>query len=1085
MKRLFYPTIAVLNRMGYTGKFTLLWLVSLVAISVVVYGLFISLERVIQPSQRELQGLALVEPVSRTVQFIQLHRGLSTALLGGNETMRDRRAATEREAAEAFKAMEGVLPPGLASSEDLRSIKDNWERLRKEGLQWTVTENFAAHTRLVEQLQLFELSVADDYALTLDTELTTFYLIDTTVNRLPHALEHLGQLRAYGTGILARKQITESQKARINSLMGESGSTLNELRINIEKTGRYNPAVRGPLLAAYGGIADSARQITGLVESDILTGHFATPPDVFMDMATAEIDNGYTQMYQVLLPTTKTLIEARIAQANETLLITVSSALLLFLLVVYISVSIYYAIIGSIKSLVHSAHTFAGGDLSQRIKLGTRDELSQIGDSFNKMADGFNALLEARKLAQLELQHNQDLLNEAQRMGHLGSWELDLLRGELRWSDEVYRIFELDPARFSPSYENFLSVIHPGDRDRVNQAYTQSLENYQPYDIVHRLQFADGRTKWVHEHCISEFDASGEPLRSVGAVQDITEQYLAAEQLRIAAATFEAQEAILITDPDANVLRVNQAFEGLSGYSAEELLGKNPRVLQSGRHDKAFYQAMWSELLDTGKWSGEIWDRRKDGEIYPKFMTITAVYDDHHQLTHYVAMSSDISQRKQSEQEIHQLAFYDPLTKLPNRRLLLDRLRQAMAISTRSSRHGAVLFLDLDHFKTINDTQGHAMGDLLLIEVARRLQGCVREGDGVARLGGDEFLVLLEDMSAQPDEAATQTELVAEKIRYELNQPYMLKDYECHITPSIGISLFRGHLENVEELLKHADIAMYQAKAAGRNAIRFFDPQMQVALDVRSALEARLRSALPMQQFRLYYQAQVDSHGKATGAEVLLRWEHPVLGLVSPVQFIPLAEETGLIVPIGLWVLQTACAQLKAWQRDALTRDLTLAVNVSAKQFHRADFVAQVQQVLLESGAKPSLLKLELTESTVLENVDDTIAKMREIKLLGVDFSMDDFGTGYSSLQYLKRLPLDQIKIDQSFVRDITSDPNDAAIVQAIIAMTEALGLNVIAEGVETGAQRDFLDKHGCHAFQGYLFSKPVVVKEFEALLKR
>src|SRR3989338_3042792 len=752
MKRLFYPTIALLNRMGYTKKFTLLWLVSLVAISVVVYSLFASLDRVIQPSQRELQGLALIEPVSRTVQSIQLHRGLSTALLSGNETMRDRRAAREREAAEAFKAMEGVLPTGLASSEDFRSIKANWERLRKEGLQWTVTENFAAHTRLVGQLQLFELSIADDYALTLDTELTTFYLIDTTINRLPHALEHLGQLRAYGTGILARKQITESQKAKINSLMGESGSTLNELKINLDKTGRYNPAVRESLLAAYGGIADSARRISGLVESDILTGHFTTPPDGFMDMATTEIDNGYTQMYQVLLPTTKMLIEARIAQAKETLLITVSSALLLFLLVVYISVSIYYAIIGSIKSLVHSANIFAGGDLSQRINLGTRDEISQIGESFNKMADGFTALLEARKLAQLELQHNQDLLNEAQRMGHLGSWELDLLRGELRWSDEVYRIFELDPARFSPSYENFLSVIHPGDRDRVNQAYTQSLENYQPYDIVHRLQFADGRTKWVHEHCISEFDASGEPLRSVGAVQDITEQYLAAEQLRIAAATFEAQEAILITDPDANVLRVNQAFEGLSGYSAEELLGKNPRVLQSGRHDKAFYQAMWSELLDTGKWSGEIWDRRKDGEIYPKFMTITAVYDDHHQLTHYVAMSSDISQRKQSEQEIHQLAFYDPLTKLPNRRLLLDRLRQAMAISTRSSRHGAVLFLDLDHFKTINDTQGHAMGDLLLIEVARRLQGCVREGDGVARLGGGGFLVLLEDMSAPPDE---------------------------------------------------------------------------------------------------------------------------------------------------------------------------------------------------------------------------------------------------------------------------------------------------------------------------------------------
>jgi diguanylate cyclase (GGDEF)-like protein/PAS domain S-box-containing protein len=698
---------------------------------------------------------------------------------------------------------------------------------------------------------------------------------------------------------------------------------------------------------------------------------------------------------------------------------------------------------------------------------------------------GFARDVSERRQAERELRRSRDLLDEAQRLGKLGSWELDLVSGELRWTDEVYRIFELDPAQFSPYYENFLNVIHPDDRDKVNQAYTQSLEDRQPYDIEHRLLFADGRVKWVHEHCSTEFDASGKPLRSVGAVQDITEQHFVAEQLRIAAATFETQEAIVITNPDANILRVNHAFEVLSGYSAEEIIGQNPRILQSGLHDKAFYQAMWSELLGTGKWAGEIWDKRKNGELYPKWMTITAVYDEQHRMTHYVGVSSDITQRKQSEQKIHQLAFYDPLTGLPNRRLLLDRLHQAMAVSTRSGRHGALLFLDLDHFKTINDTQGHAIGDLLLVEVAHRLQHCVREGDSVARLGGDEFVVVLEELSHQPDEAATQTELVAEKICNELGQPYMLEDYECHTTPSIGACLFRGHLDSMEDLLKHADVAMYQAKAAGRNAIRFFDPQMQMILEKRAAIEADLRQALARQQFLLHYQAQVDVSGKATGAEVLLRWKHPERGFVFPDQFIPLAEETGLIVPIGLWVLQVACAQLKAWQHDALTRDLTLAVNVSAKQFHQADFVAQVQQVLLESGVKPSLLKLELTESTVLENIQDTIAKMREIKLLGVSFSMDDFGTGYSSLQYLKRLPLGQIKIDRSFVSDITSDPNDAAIVQAIIVMTEALGLNVIAEGVETEAQRDFLDKHGCHAFQGYLFSKPVIVEEFEALLKQ
>lgn len=557
------------------------------------------------------------------------------------------------------------------------------------------------------------------------------------------------------------------------------------------------------------------------------------------------------------------------------------------------------------------------------------------------------------------------------------------------------------------------------------------------------------------------------------------------EAMRIAAVTFETQEAILITDADGSILRVNQAFQDMTGYTPTEVFGHNPRMFQSGRHDAAFYKEMWSDLLATGKWSGELWDKRKNGEIFPKLTTITAVYDDNRQVTNYVAVSRDISNRKQSAQEIHQLAFYDPLTKLPNRRLFLDRLQQVMAASVRTGRHGALLFLDMDQFKTINDTQGHEKGDLLLIEVARRLQTCVREGDSVARLGGDEFMVVLEELSSDNTEAATQTELTAEKIKRELMLPYVLDDYECLSSASIGISLFRGHQESMDELLKHAEVAMYQAKSEGRNLIRFFDPEMQKLLDARMDMERDLRHALEKKQFHLHFQIQMDRLHRPVGAEVLLRWMHPKRGLIPPMQFIPLAEETGLILSIGLWVMKTACDQLKSWQGDPRTRDLTLAVNVSAKQFRSPDFVTQVRNALLESGAHASRLKLELTESIVLENVEETIVKMREIKAMGVQFSMDDFGTGYSSLQYLKRLPLNQIKIDQSFVRDINTDPNDAAIVNTIIAMGEALGLNVIAEGVETEAQLEFLHEHGCHAFQGYLFSKPVMLEQFESQLTR
>lgn len=592
-----------------------------------------------------------------------------------------------------------------------------------------------------------------------------------------------------------------------------------------------------------------------------------------------------------------------------------------------------------------------------------------------------------------------------------------------------------------------------------------------------------------------EVDAFDEAARNLleGMVRDISyaltrfdllaDSKLAEDELRIAAATFDIQQAILITDADANILRVNQAFQAITGYSEDEVIGRNPRIFQSGRHDAAFYQDMWAALLDTGKWSGEIWDQRKNGEIFPKSMNITAVYGEQQRVTQYVAVFSDISRRKKSEHDIHQLAFYDPLTQLPNRRLFAERLQQALVVSARSHNYGALLFMDMDNFKTINDIRGHATGDLLLIEVARRLRHCVREGDTVARLGGDEFVVLLEELSHQSDEAAKQSELVADKIRNELAQPYLLDEFECQSSTSIGARLFFGQQESAGEVLKHADVAMYQAKAAGRNTIRFFDPAMQTILNQRDEMHMALRSALQKQQFELYYQVQVDSQHKPLGAEVLLRWKHPEQGLIPPLEFIPLAEETGLIVPIGLWVLRTSCDLLSTWQRDGRTRDLTLAVNVSAKQFRQTDFVLQVQRILLESGAKPSHLKLELTESIVLENVEDTIAKMRELKLLGISFSMDDFGTGYSSLSYLKRLPLDQIKIDQSFVRDITTDPNDAAIVQTIIAITEAMGLNVIAEGVETEAQLHFLASRGCHAYQGYLFSKPVPLDQFRALL--
>jgi len=447
-----------------------------------------------------------------------------------------------------------------------------------------------------------------------------------------------------------------------------------------------------------------------------------------------------------------------------------------------------------------------------------------------------------------------------------------------------------------------------------------------------------------------------------------------------------------------------------------------------------------------------------------------------------LCMVQDITLRKQSEEEIHRLAFYDALTQLPNRRLLHERLLQSMSISARSGKHGAVMFIDLDNFKTLNDTQGHDVGDELLREVAARLTRNLREGDTVARLGGDEFVVALESLSGIEKEAASQAETIAEKIRAELSQPYQLQTVEHSSSPSMGVSLYRGHMNSIDEVLKQADLAMYQAKSTGRNRVCFFDPEMQVEMEQRAELEKDLRASIRLGQLELYYQMQVDDNARIIGAEALIRWNHPQRGTVSPAQFIPLAEEMGMILPIGDWVIEQACEMLRRWEMDAEMRHIVLSINVSPRQLSQTWFVDKVKDTLESYGIRPSRLKLELTESFILDDVEDAIAKMHELRAIGIRFAMDDFGTGYSSLSYLKRLPLEQLKIDQSFVRDIATDKSNSVMVRTIISIANNFGLDIIAEGVETDDQLAFLRQYGCNRYQGYLFGKPVPLAEFERL---
>lgn len=601
-------------------------------------------------------------------------------------------------------------------------------------------------------------------------------------------------------------------------------------------------------------------------------------------------------------------------------------------------------------------------------------------------------------------------------------------------------------------------------------------------EIVHR-DSVEGRDFEVRK--VPIYDELGGRQALVVIGRDITEQRKAEAKLTLSANVFtHASEAIMITDVDGTIVEVNEAFSKITGYSLAEVVGKNPRILSSGRHNREFYSTMWNNLREHGFFYGEIWNKRKNGEIFPQLQTISAVRDRQGKHIHYVALFSDITERKQAEDEIHTLAFYDGLTQLPNRRFLLDRLGLALSVSSRSRHYGVVMMLDMDKFKLLNDMLGHEYGDLLLIEVAKRIKRCLREDDTVARLGGDEFGVLIEAVDDDAEHASLKASMIAEKIRYELAQPYQLKDSEHISSPSIGVTLYRGNEISADTLLTQADIAMYQAKESGRNAVRFFDCGMQLAVENRAALEADLRHALAGRQLHLYYQPQVDSDQRPVGAEALIRWSHPRRSMVSPAQFIPIAEESSLIVDIGDWVLEEACRQLVEWAAQETTRHLSLAVNVSAQQFKKADFVDKVAALLKQYRIDASRLKLELTESVVLDDIADVVSKMYALKALRIQLSMDDFGTGYSSLSYLKQMPIDQLKIDQSFVRDMTSDQNDAVMVRTIVDLAKNFHLNVIAEGVETEEQLALLKQMGCSVYQGYLFAKPLPLPQFIAWLE-
>jgi diguanylate cyclase (GGDEF)-like protein/PAS domain S-box-containing protein len=714
-----------------------------------------------------------------------------------------------------------------------------------------------------------------------------------------------------------------------------------------------------------------------------------------------------------------------------------------------------------------------------------------------------HAVLIARVRAQLELKHSRNLqatqqqwlaeeverrvsenaqletrLQLALESTGFGIWEVDHRSGQVSWSPSLCRMFGMDCA--PDNAEAFLSLLHPDDRERVGAGLGRMRHENCVVQMEFRIRHQDGRWIWVDGRGKGiRRDQSGHLQQSLGTITDINQRkILEAEHLLSGVVFSGIHDGVCVTDEQARILQVNAAFTQVTGYEAAEVIGQKPNLLKSGVHSPAFYQEMWDKINRYGNWQGEITNRRKDGSIYTEWLNISAVTGPEGRVSNYVGLFSDLSERREAAERIQYLSSYDTLTGLPNRSLFADRLNQSLINARRFERGTAVILLDLDRFRLVNDTLGPPAGDEVLIEISRRLKLQVREGDTIGRRGGNEFGFVMASLAHEHDAIA-----LVQRMLEAIAVPVVVNDQTVVVTASIGVSVAPMNGDSGEELLKTADIALLRAKKSGRNTFCFYSAEMDADAARRLGLEAALRLALAQNELSIHYQPQISlDTGRMLGMEALLRWNSPQFGQVSPAEFIPIAEECGLIIPIGEWVLRTACRQTKVWL-DLGLMSLRLAVNLSARQFRQANLTAIVRDVLAQSGLPAAALELEITESAFIDDVDQAVAICHDLKRIGVKLSLDDFGTGYSSLAYVSRFPFDKIKIDKAFVHDIIDNPVNAAIASAAIVMARSLNLTVLAEGVETEAQASFLRGRRCDAMQGYLFSRPVSAEEFAPFL--
>lgn len=941
-----------MNNLSYRKKFLFLGFLATTALAIILYGFVTTLNHIVSATSDKLTGLMLIKPLSQSIQSIQVHRGLSAGIIGGNiDEMRQSRAITERLVSENINQFEKVLPADFLQLDQWHAIQEEWHSIVQSGLNQTLAKNFSVHTLVIKHLLDFEAEIASSYGLTLKSSINEYYLHDIIINKLPQALERLGQVRAKGVGILAKKSLPEDEKIVIQQLISDLNLALAALNASLPKVTTISTSLDLALVANVQAINSVAQQMINIIENDIYNRHFSTPPSQFVLLATDLINQGYASLYQSLLPASQILLTGKISQAKHSLFTTSIIAATALLITFYFLVGHYISFSKNIKTIQEAANSFAQGHTGEHILLNTRDELAQISNSFNTMVDGFNSLL-------------------------------------------------------TDSHQNALR--------------TQTIIN-------------------------------------------------------------TALDAVIQINQDGVISDWNQQAEVIFGWTKMEAMGKKlyelivPEQHRQAHIDgmKRYIKSGLKKVIDTRL---EITALHRHGHEFPIELGISHIKTkEGHEFSAFIR---DITDKKQSDQLIWTQANYDILTGLPNRHMFQNRLVQEIKNATRSKNLVGLMFLDLDHFKQVNDSLGHNMGDLLLKETARRISSCIRDSDTVARLGGDEFTVILPDLSNFID-----AEHIAQHILHQLALPFQLDDEVVHISTSIGITLFPTDAKTSENLIKNADQAMYQAKNSGHNTFCYFTQTMQDSTLARSNLITAMRNAVQNNEFILHYQPIFElSTGKIRKLEALIRWQHPTDGLISPMAFIPLAEETGLIHEIGDWVFATAAKQLKQWQIDFNPR-LKLTINKSPIQFHSDQGHQHWFDILKELNLASSDITIEITEGLLLESSNKTTQQITNLRLQGFKFAIDDFGTGYSSLSYLKKFKLDFLKIDQSFVKHLTLDSDDAILTQTIIVMAQSLGLKVIAEGIETAEQQALLTQAGCEFGQGYFLAKPLIASDVEALL--